>query len=45
MKVNNVYNYYYFKMDYKIGRIYWITFDSQDTGYQMSIVKQAVMDI
>ncbi len=45
MKVNNVYNYYYFKMDYKMGRIYWITFDSQDTGYQMSIVKQAVMDI
>ncbi len=45
MKVNNVYNYYYFKMDYKIGRIYWLSFDSQDTGYQMSIVKQAVMDI
>ncbi|NJD77722.1 MAG: hypothetical protein FIB08_11615 [Candidatus Methanoperedens sp.] len=42
---NNAYNYYYFKMDYKMGRVYWIIFDSPDTGYQMSIVKQAVIDI
>ncbi|NJD53052.1 MAG: hypothetical protein FIB07_09325 [Candidatus Methanoperedens sp.] len=45
MKVNNAYNYYYFKMDYKMGRVYWITFDTPDTGYQLSIVKQAVMNI
>jgi len=45
MRANNAYNYYYFKMDYKMGRVYWITFDSQDTGYQVSIVKQAVMNI
>ncbi len=45
MKANNAYNYYYFKMDYKMGRVYWITFDSQDTGYQLSVVKQAVMEI
>ncbi|MCX9010818.1 MAG: hypothetical protein OIN66_06815 [Candidatus Methanoperedens sp.] len=45
MKINDVYNYYYFKMDYRIGRIYWISFDSPDTGYQVSLVKQAVMTI
>ncbi len=45
MIANNEYNYYYFKMDYKMGRVFWIIFDSPDTGYQLSIVKQAVMDI
>ncbi len=45
MRANNAYNYYYFKMDYKMGRVFWIIFDSPDTGYQLSIVKQAVMNI
>ncbi|MDD5615688.1 MAG: hypothetical protein PHH85_05750 [Candidatus Methanoperedens sp.] len=45
MNANNAINYYYFKMDYKMGRVYWIIFDSPDLDYQMSIVKQAVMDI
>ncbi len=45
LKINDVYNYYYFKMNYNMGRIYWISFDSPDTDYQVSIVKQAVMDI
>ncbi|KAB2947699.1 MAG: hypothetical protein OIN84_05750 [Candidatus Methanoperedens sp.] len=45
MRTNNEYNYYYFKMDYKMGRVFWIIFDSADTGYQLSIVKQAVVDI
>ncbi len=45
IKINDVYNYYYFKMNYNMGRIYWISFDSPDTDYQVSIVKQAVMDI
>lgn len=45
IKINDVYNYYYFKMNYNMGRIYWISFDSPDTDYQISIVKQAVMDI
>ncbi|MCX9025129.1 MAG: hypothetical protein OIN85_03420 [Candidatus Methanoperedens sp.] len=45
MKENNVINYYYFKMSYNRGRVYWIIFDSPDMDYQISIVKQAVMDI
>jgi len=45
IKLNDVYNYYYFKMNYRMGRVYWISFDSPDTDYQVSIVKQAVMDI
>ncbi len=45
MKENNVMNYYYFKMSYNRGRVYWIIFDSPDLDYQISIVKQAVMDI
>ena len=45
MNANNTNNYYYFKMNYNMGRIYWIIFDSYDLEYQMSIVKQAVMDI
>ncbi len=45
IKINDMYNYYYFKMNYNMGRIYWISFDSPDTDYQASIVKQAVMDI
>lgn len=45
MYANNTNNYYYFKMNYNMGRIYWIIFDSYDLEYQISIVKQAVMDI
>ncbi|HLB71716.1 MAG TPA: hypothetical protein VJJ51_11790 [Candidatus Methanoperedens sp.] len=45
MNANNAVNYYYFKMNYNMGRVYWIIFDSPDMGYQLSIVKQAVMDI
>src|SRR4030067_1874348 len=30
MKENNVINYYYFKMNYNRGRVYWIIFDSAD---------------
>ncbi len=45
MNANNAINYYYFKMNYNMGRIYWIIFDSPDLDYQMSIVKQAVTDI
>lgn len=45
MKENNVINYYYFKMSYNMGRVYWIIFDSPDLDYQISIVKLAVMEI
>ncbi len=45
MYANNAVNYYYFKMNYNMGRVYWIIFDSPDMDYQISIVKQAVMDI
>ncbi len=45
MNANNAVNYYYFKMNYNMGRVYWIIFDSPDMDYQISIVKQAVMDI
>ena len=45
MIANNSINYYYFKMNYNMGRVYWIIFDSPDTDYQLSIVKQAVMKI
>ena len=45
MNANNAINYYYFKMNYNMGRVYWIIFDSPDMDYQISIVKQAVMNI
>jgi len=45
VKENNSINYYYFKMNYNRGRVYWIIFDSPDLDYQISIVKQAVMEI
>jgi hypothetical protein len=45
LKYNNAMNYYYYKMNYNSGRVYWITFDSPDLEYQISIVKQAVMEI
>lgn len=45
VKENNSINYYYFKMNYNRGRVYWIIFDSSDLDYQISIVKQAVMEI
>ncbi len=45
MNIYNTNNYYYFKMNYNMGRVYWIIFDSPDMDYQVSIVKQAVTDI
>ncbi len=45
MIANNAVNYYYLKMDYRMGRVYWIIFDSWNSDYQLSIVKQAVMNI
>ena len=45
MNAYNLNNYYYFKMNYNTGRVYWIIFDSHDMNYEISIVKQAVMDI
>ncbi len=45
LQENNVMNYYYFKMNYNMGRVYWIIFDSPDMDYQVSIVKEAVMNI
>ncbi len=45
MNAYNSNNYYYFKMNYNMGRVYWIIFDSPDLDYQMSIVKQAITDI
>lgn len=44
-KDKNAMNYYYYKMNYNTGRVYWISFDSPDLEYQISIVKQAVMEI
>jgi len=45
IKTGNAYNYYYLKMDYKMGRVYWITFDYPDTNYQKAMVRQAIMKI
>lgn len=45
MQENNLYSYYYLKMDYRKGRVYWITFDHQDTGYQKAMISQAIMKI
>ncbi len=45
MKEGNRYNYYYLKMDLKMGRVYWITFDYPDTGYQKAMVLQTIMKI
>ncbi len=45
MIANNAVDYYYLKMDYRMGRVYWIIFDSWDEDYQLSIVKQVVMNI
>ena len=45
MQANNVYNYYYLKMDYRMGRVYWIIFNYPDTLYQKAMVKQAIMKI
>ncbi len=43
MKEGNRYNYYYLKMDIKMGRVYWITFDYPDAGYQRAMVLQTIM--
>ncbi len=45
MQAENQYNYYFLKMDYKIGRVYWISFDHSDAGYQMAMVKQTILNI
>ena len=45
MQANNQYIYYFLKMDYKIGRVYWVSFDYPDTGYQIAMVKQAILNI
>ncbi|MCX9014513.1 MAG: hypothetical protein OIN89_06945 [Candidatus Methanoperedens sp.] len=45
MQANNLYMYYYLKMDYKRGKVYWLTFDYPDTDYQKAMVRQAIMKI
>lgn len=45
MKEGNKYNYYYLKMDIKMGRVFWITFDYPDAGYQRAMVLQTIMKI
>lgn len=45
MKDGSRYSYYYLKMDYKTGRVYWITFDYPDAGYQRAMVRQAIFKI
>lgn len=45
MQANNLFNYYYLKMDYKKGRVYWITFDYPDAGYQKAMIRQTIMKI
>lgn len=45
MKDSNRYNYYYLKMDIKMGRVYWITLDYPDAGYQRAMVLQTILKI
>ncbi|MCZ7362888.1 MAG: hypothetical protein O8C58_06095 [Candidatus Methanoperedens sp.] len=45
MKEAGRYNYYYLKMDYKMGRVFWITFDFPDIGYQKAMVLQTILKI
>lgn len=45
MKDGNKYIYYYLKMDYKNGRVFWITFDYPDVGYHRAMVMQAIQKI
>ncbi len=45
MKANNLYNYYFLKMDYRMGRVYWVSFDYPDAGYQKAMVKQTILNI
>lgn len=45
MKEGSRYNYYYLKMDIKMGRVYWITFDYPDAGYQRAMVMQTIVRI
>ncbi len=45
MKDSNRYNYYYLKMDLKMGRVFWITFDYPDAGYQRAMVMQTILKI
>lgn len=45
MKEGNRYSYYYLKMDIKMGRVYWMTFDYPDEGYQRAMVLQTIVKI
>lgn len=45
IKDGSMYNYYYLKMNYRTGRVYWITFDYPDAGYQRAMVRQAIFKI
>lgn len=45
IKTDNIHNYYYLKMDYKMGTVYWIAFDYPDTNYQKAMVRQVIMKI
>ncbi len=45
MQVENQFNYYFLKMDYRMGRVYWVSFDYPDAGYQMAMVKQTILNI
>ncbi len=45
MKEDSKYNYYYLKMDIKMGRVYWITFDYPDAGYQKAMVLETILKI
>ncbi len=45
MKEGSRYNYYYLKMDIKMGRVYWMTFDYPDAGYQRAMVLQTIVRI
>ncbi|MFZ3058135.1 MAG: hypothetical protein WA102_00225 [Candidatus Methanoperedens sp.] len=45
MQSNNLYNYYFLKMDYRMGRVYWISFDYPDEGYRKAMIRQAILNI
>ena len=45
MQANNLYNYYFLKMDYRMGRVYWLSFDYPDEGYRKAMLRQAILKI
>jgi hypothetical protein len=45
MQSNNLYNYYFLKMDYRMGRVYWLSFDYPDEAYRKAMVRQAILKI